>query len=234
MVLPGIAFVAFSALASLKIFKCGPDEQAVCFQVTDACIQDAIALLNHHATNENDKHNNDMEALLKHAVVVDFGSRMKPLKQKVLAYRDLSPTGNAEAGVRFVQSVLEWAHQVPGAAVILLPMIVDNVVEDDETTSSVTGFLTTIQQRFRAETATGERVTVGDVYEGGDDVNINDGGVNVNDGDGNLNAAVANLGATPISVLGRPNAMDPLSSESASFPTNVGSQPPVTPPLPFR
>lgn len=151
MVLPGIAFVAFSALASLKLFKCGPDDQAACFLLTDSCIEDAIALLDTSGSNNN------MELLLKHAVVVDFGGRMVTLKRRVLAYRDLSPTGNAEAGVRFVQSVLEWAHQVPGAAVILLPNLVD---EDDseEDNSSVTGFLTTIQQRFRAETAGAEPI----------------------------------------------------------------------------
>jgi len=135
--LPGIAFVAFSALASLKLFKCGPDEQAACFLLTEACIQDAIAALADDSSNTN----KNTEALLKHAVVVDFGSRMKSLKRRVKAYRDLSPTGNAEAGVRFVQSVLEWAHQVPGAAVILLPMIdvLDESGSLDED-SSVSGF----------------------------------------------------------------------------------------------
>mmetsp|Transcript_32347 Transcript_32347/g.78648 ORF Transcript_32347/g.78648 Transcript_32347/m.78648 type:complete len:208 (+) Transcript_32347:125-748(+) len=153
--LPGIAFVAFSALASLKLFKCGPDEQAACFLLTEACIQDAIAALADDSSNTN----KNTEALLKHAVVVDFGSRMKSLKRRVKAYRDLSPTGNAEAGVRFVQSVLEWAHQVPGAAVILLPMIdvLDESGSLDED-SSVSGFLTTIQQRFRAETAGAEPI----------------------------------------------------------------------------
>ncbi|CAJ1951894.1 unnamed protein product [Cylindrotheca closterium] len=152
MVLPGIAFVAFSALASLKLFKCGPDEQPACFLLTEACIQDAIAALG----NGDDADHNTV-ALLKYAVVVDFGSRMKSLKRNVKAYRDLSPMGNAEAGVRFVQSVLEWAHQVPGAAVILLPLIAENCDSTDED-SSVSGFLTTIQQRFRAETAGAEPI----------------------------------------------------------------------------
>mmetsp|Transcript_32346 Transcript_32346/g.78647 ORF Transcript_32346/g.78647 Transcript_32346/m.78647 type:complete len:208 (+) Transcript_32346:125-748(+) len=154
--LPGIAFVAFSALASLKLFKCGPDEQAACFLLTEACIQDAIAALADDSSNTN----KNTEALLKHAVVVDFGSRMKSLKRRVKAYRDLSPTGNAEAGVRFVQSVLEWAHQVPGAAVILLPMIdvLDESGSCQDEDSSVSGFLTTIQQRFRAETAGAEPI----------------------------------------------------------------------------
>ncbi|KAL3934809.1 MAG: hypothetical protein SGBAC_009551 [Bacillariaceae sp.] len=165
MVVPGIAFVAFSALASLKLFKCGPDEPAVCFLLTESCIQDAIAGLaddNHSSSNSitSNEPTTNTEALLKHAVIVDFGSRMKTLKRRVKAYRDLSPTGNAEAAVRFVQSVLEWAHQVPGAAVILLPMIIiDNEIssqEDEE--SSVSGFLTTIQQRFRAETAGAEPI----------------------------------------------------------------------------
>ena len=158
MVLPGIAFVAFSALASLKLFKCGPDEQPACFLLTDACIQDAIAAVGD--ANHDGNHNaNNAEALLKYAVVVDFGSRMKSLKRNVIAYRDLSPTGNPEAGVRFVQSVLEWAHQVPGAAVILLPLIVDNLENSShDEDSSVSGFLTTIQQRFRAETAGAEPI----------------------------------------------------------------------------
>ena len=53
MVLPGIAFVAFSALASLKLFKCGPDDQAACFLLTDSCIEDAIALLDTSGSNNN-------------------------------------------------------------------------------------------------------------------------------------------------------------------------------------
>lgn len=132
--LPGFAFVAFGALASLKWIKCGQNEIAPCFLVTDECIQ---------TTDEDSVRVNE---LLKHAVIVDFGSRMVMWKKRVKAYRDLSPTGNAEAAVRFVQSMLEWAHQVPGAVFILLPFDIEQ--EHDQS-----GFVTTIQQRLRAETA---------------------------------------------------------------------------------
>jgi hypothetical protein len=136
--LPGVAFIAFGALASLKWIKCGQTEMAPCFLVTDECIQ-------------NTDDSAQVNELLKHAVIVDFGSRLVMWKKRVKAYRDLSPTGNSEAAVRFVQSMLEWAHQVPGASLILLPF-------DIQQENDPNGFITTIQQRFRAETAGAEPI----------------------------------------------------------------------------
>eukprot|EP00980_Cylindrotheca_fusiformis_P008121 scaffold1727_cov133-Cylindrotheca_fusiformis.AAC.24 len=137
--IPGVAFVAFGALASLKWIKCGPSSVTPCLLVTDECIE----------TTDDDLP--QIRDLLQYVVIVDFGSRMARWKRQVKAYRDLSPTGNAEAAVRYVQSMLEWAHQVPDAVLILLPF-------DIHQESDPNGFVTAIEQRFRAETAGAEPI----------------------------------------------------------------------------
>ena len=59
------------------------------------------------------------------AVVLDFGARLAHLKTAALAYRDLSPRGNASEAARAIFAALRWAegHVADGARCVLLPNV---------------------------------------------------------------------------------------------------------------
>jgi hypothetical protein len=135
--IPGAAFVVFGAIAAGKwLSKCGAEPLPPCVQISDRCIKIS-----------NEQPAEDVDKILKHAVIVDFGQRMLAWKNRAKGYRDLSPTGDADSAVRFVNSLIEWAHSVPGVVLVFLP---SDIIQDKGNNSD--RFLTTIQQRFRAET----------------------------------------------------------------------------------
>lgn len=134
--LPGLAFVALSALAAKQwMSRCGQLPPPPCLLISDRCIE-----------SSNEQASEKVDQVLKHAVIVDFGKRMIAWKDRVKCYRDLSPTSDAESAVRFINSLIEWAQQVPGAVLVFFPAD----IQDESNFSD--GFVTTIQQRFRAET----------------------------------------------------------------------------------
>lgn len=126
-----IAVIGLAALAAGKWLNCGAQREEIpCYLLSQECIQ-----------SSPDDNEEMMDEILKHAVIIDFGKQMLHWKKKVKAYRDLSPLGIAKDACLFVNSLLEWAYQVPGACFILVPYI----KEESE-------FSTTLRQRFRAET----------------------------------------------------------------------------------
>ena len=62
---------------------------------------------------------------LSKSVVVDFGGRLNAWKEYVLAYRDISTTGDSSEAARVIFDTLRWAEQVQGGDRILFPEIGD-------------------------------------------------------------------------------------------------------------
>jgi L-threonylcarbamoyladenylate synthase len=60
---------------------------------------------------------------LKKTVVIDYGGKLGSIKEHVLAYRDISPDGDASAGAREIFLSLRWAELVPGAGYVILANI---------------------------------------------------------------------------------------------------------------
>ena len=70
-------------------------------------------------------------AILHHAVIVDYNQQLRIWKDLVLAYHDLSPEGDAMYACQYIQSVLEWSQQqVPQALYIFVPEII--IINDDD------------------------------------------------------------------------------------------------------
>lgn len=60
-------------------------------------------------------------ALLRQAVVIDFGGQLKAGEASAVAYRELvTPGGGASSAARAVFEALRWAEAVPGARAVLL------------------------------------------------------------------------------------------------------------------
>lgn len=92
--------------------------------------------------DDDQPHDSQKNTILQHAVIVDFGKQFVAWKNRALAYKDLSETGDAEYACAYIQSTLEWAQQMPGAYIVLVPDL------DGRFNSS---FSKAIQSRFRAE-----------------------------------------------------------------------------------
>ena len=65
------------------------------------------------------------------AVVLDYGGRLHHLHSAVLAYRDLSPQGNAAEAAAAVFEALRWseAQAARGGKCVLLPKLAESAAE---------------------------------------------------------------------------------------------------------
>jgi hypothetical protein len=90
------------------------------------------------------------EELSEHTVVIDYGRQLKDLSNKVLAYRDLSPSGNSSEAARALFDTLRWSELVENAKRVLVAKVegqvtndIENLqVEDKETHYSIISDLT--------------------------------------------------------------------------------------------
>jgi len=67
--------------------------------------------------------------MLAQSVVVDFGGSLAWLKQKALAYADLSPEGDSVAAARALFATLRWTEGVEGAGRVLVADIEHSVAK---------------------------------------------------------------------------------------------------------
>jgi len=74
----------------------------------------------------------DEIANLESAVVIDFGARLSSLKEKALAYRDLSAEGNSKTAAANVFDTLRWSENIEGAQRVYFPEI---IVDESSTCS---------------------------------------------------------------------------------------------------
>lgn len=79
------------------------------FLVPDTCLH----------TQLSDKHHQK----LRSSVVLDFGQRLISWKNHVLAYRDISPSGESSRAAHVIFDTLRWAEQIDGAQCILFPQL---------------------------------------------------------------------------------------------------------------
>lgn len=68
--------------------------------------------------------------IVKKAVVIDFGGRLKFLQEHALAYRDLSPTGDSDMAASKVFDTLRWSESIDGAQRVYFPEL--NVSANDD------------------------------------------------------------------------------------------------------
>jgi len=61
---------------------------------------------------------------LESAVIIDFGHRLSSLKEKSLAYRDLSAEGNSSTAAANVFDTLRWSENIEGAQRVYFPEII--------------------------------------------------------------------------------------------------------------
>ena len=98
-------------------------------------IRNRLALSNHRdlVNNACNMSNNavNYNAILHHAVIVDYNQQLLIWKDLVLGYHDLSPTGDAMYACQYIQSVLEWSQQqVPQALYVFVPEIIINSADE--------------------------------------------------------------------------------------------------------
>ena len=68
--------------------------------------------------------------IVKKAVVIDFGARLKFLQKHSLAYRDLSPNGDSDVAASKVFDTLRWSESIDGAERVYFPEL--NVTANDD------------------------------------------------------------------------------------------------------
>lgn len=71
---------------------------------------------------------------LQSAVIIDFAGRLSSLKEKALAYRDLSSNGDPNIAAANVFDALRWSENIEGAQRVYYPEIVveeENVRKED-------------------------------------------------------------------------------------------------------
>ena len=118
-----------------QVLKCGAWPTLPCVLVSSSTCKS-------NSGDEIDKL--DEDRILQAAAVIDFGQGLVGWKDRALAYLDMSPNGDAEHACRVVQSTLEWAQQVPGAKMILVPIDLPSDKKSEM-------YIHAIQTRFRAE-----------------------------------------------------------------------------------
>lgn len=69
-----------------------------------------------------------LSALLANTVILDYGKTCATWQGRVLAYRDLSPSGDSAQAAQGIYDCLRWAEQVPQAKYILFP----SLLRDDD------------------------------------------------------------------------------------------------------
>ncbi len=74
----------------------------------------------------------DHNDLLSHTVVIDYGGRLKQLAEKVLAYRDLSPSGISAEAARNLFDTLRWSEQIVNAHRVFVAKVEGHVSNDVE------------------------------------------------------------------------------------------------------
>nr|CCC95461.1 unnamed protein product [Trypanosoma congolense IL3000] len=78
-------------------------------------------------------------APLSQAVIIDFGGLLQDVRHDCLAYRDLSSSAEVGQACFSVFEALRWSETVPGAGIVLFPLISEWVrkVEDQELLAAV-------------------------------------------------------------------------------------------------
>jgi L-threonylcarbamoyladenylate synthase len=79
---------------------------------------------------------------LESGVIIDFGGRLECLKEKALAYRDLSPNGDSSVAAANVFDTLRWSETVDGGKRVYFPELVVEKDLDDALVLAVKDRLT--------------------------------------------------------------------------------------------
>jgi L-threonylcarbamoyladenylate synthase len=82
------------------------------------------------------------EAFLAKSVIIDFGAKLTAWKERAIAYRDLSQSGDGAEAATAVFDTLRWAEQVEGATQILFPEIEEGIKASDALTLALKDRLT--------------------------------------------------------------------------------------------
>lgn len=82
------------------------------------------------------------EAFLAKSVIIDFGAKLTAWKERAIAYRDLSESGDGAEAATAVFDTLRWAEQVEGATQILFPEIEEGIKASDALTLALKDRLT--------------------------------------------------------------------------------------------
>ena len=85
-----------------------------------------------------------LSALLASTVILDYGKICATWQGHVLAYRDLSPSGNSVQAAQGIYDCLRWAEQVPQAKYILFP----SLLCDDDMDHGSDALLLAVQDRL--------------------------------------------------------------------------------------
>ena len=87
-----------------------------------------------YTTDESNVWGEDEVKCLQSAVVIDFAGRLRSLKDKALAYRDLSSNGDPNVAAANVFDALRWSENIEGAQRVYFPEILveeENVCKED-------------------------------------------------------------------------------------------------------